>query len=79
MVKIEKGKLIIEMECDEVEHHTLQCLQMDLIYVLNSIHVLKNSHDPDFWIPSDLSSLVNLQKALMPTDTEIEILYPIVE
>lgn len=77
MVKIEKGKLIIIMECDEVEHHTLQCLQTDLIYVLNSLHVLKNSHDPDYWIASDLSSLMSLQKALMPTDEETQTLYPL--
>ena len=77
MVEIEKGKIMIIMECEGLEHHTLQCLQMDRIYVLNSIHVLKNSHDPDFWIPSDLSSLVNLQKALMPTDEEMYSLYPI--
>lgn len=76
MVKIEKNKLIIELKCPELELHTLQCLQMDLIYVLNSLHVLKNSHDPDFWVPSDLSSLMNLQKALMPTEAEINMLYP---
>lgn len=78
MVKIEKGKLIIVVDCfEDFEYDTLECLQFDLIHLMNALHILKNSHNPDHYVPSDFMSVLALQKALVPTAEGNKVLYPI--
>ena len=77
MVKIEKGKLIIEVDCfEDFEYDTLECLQVELMHLMNALHVLKNSHNPDHYVPSDFMSVLALQKALVPNDEQNKVLYP---
>lgn len=80
MIRIENEKVIIEItNYDELKHDFVHDLQYDLIQLMNCVHILKNEYDCDFFFPSSFLSIMELQKALVPSVEELKITYPITE
>lgn len=76
MIRIEAEKVIIEIPVAEhFEYDFIENLHLDLIYLLNCAHLLQNQQDHH--IPTDLDSIVQLQKALFFSITQMKQLYPI--
>lgn len=76
MIRIEAEKVIIEIPVTEdFEYDIIENLHLDLIYLLNCCHILQNQQDHH--IPTDLDSIVQLQKALFFSINQIKQLYPI--
>ncbi|WP_316748290.1 hypothetical protein [Pedobacter gandavensis] len=78
MVRIENNKIIIEVDkFEDYDHDFIHDWHFDLIQLMNCVHVLKNEHDPDLFLPSSFLSIIQLQKALVPSVDQMKLLYPI--
>lgn len=76
MVRIENHKVIIEIHVlEHPEHDFIEDLQYDLIQLMHCAQVLKNEHDLS--LPCSFLSIIQLQRALVPSATELKVLYPI--
>ncbi|WP_316838570.1 hypothetical protein [Pedobacter gandavensis] len=77
MVRTENGKTIIEIDnFEDFEHDFIQDLQFDLIQLMNCVHALKKGQDLDLPLPSSFLSIMQLQKALVPTIDQLKVIYP---
>lgn len=79
MIKIESQKIIIEIDhLENYEHDFIEDLQFDLIQLMNCVHILKNELDPDLLFDSSFLSIAHLQRALVPSVSQIKKIYPII-
>lgn len=78
MIKVENQKIIIEIDhLENYEHDFIEDLQLDLIHLMNCVHILKNELDPDLFFKSSFLSIAQLQRALIPSAAEIKKIYPV--
>lgn len=76
MIRLEAEKVIIEIPVPEhFEYDFIEDLHLDLIYLLNCVHLLQNHQEHH--IPTDLDSILRLQKALFFSIVQMRQLYPI--
>lgn len=76
MIRIEAEKVIIEIPVAEhFEYDLVEDLYLDLIHLLNCVHLLQNRNEHH--IPRDLDSILQLQKALFFSVDQMKQLYPI--
>ncbi|WP_316752702.1 hypothetical protein [Pedobacter gandavensis] len=77
MVRIEDNKTIIEIDnFEEYDYDFIHDLQFDLIQLMNCIHLLKKEYDPDLLLKSSFLSIMELQKALLPSVDQLKLIYP---